>query len=278
MPVILSLTQHQGALWALGPEGLFQIQQGTLLSIPQPDAQPSCCCHGGDRLLVGGGTHGVAYTTADNSWQASWMDGSNAPVVCLAPHPDNLHNGILLAGSSGGGILRSTNHGQHWSVCNFGLYDFEVISLAWAPRQPSGMWPPVEVVFAGTATAIYRSPNGGRGWKQVAATAAPILALAAAADFHSGGTLLAGTEGAGLWRSNDGGNSFTPVADAPQVVNALLARPDGWLLSDTDQLWRSDDGLRWQPLDFPPALALLETPEGVLAGGMEGVFWVTSPA
>jgi hypothetical protein len=116
MPVILSLTQNREDIWALGPEGLFRMIDGDLIATPQPDAQPSCCYHDGERLLVGGGSHGVAHTTADGGWQASWMDGVTAPVVCLAPHPAQMRNGVILAGSSGGGILRSTNYGQHWSV------------------------------------------------------------------------------------------------------------------------------------------------------------------
>jgi hypothetical protein len=275
MPVILSLTQHNQDIWALGPEGLFHLQDGALIAIPQPDAQPSCCFHNGERLLVGGGVHGVAYTTPDDGWQASWMDGVTAPVVCLAPHPDHTRTGVILAGSAGGGILRSANHGRDFFVCNFGLFDFEVLSLAWAPLPPPGAWPPIEAVFAGALGGVYRSPNGGRGWKQVAAMPAPVLTLAVAPDFHAGGAVLAGAEGGGLWRSDDGGYTFAPVAGAPEVVNALLALPGGgWLLSDADRIWRSADGAAWTPLDLPPALTFLATERGVLAGGMDGVFWV----
>ncbi|HAJ34749.1 MAG TPA: hypothetical protein DCL15_03500 [Chloroflexi bacterium] len=275
MSVILALTQAHETIWALGPEGLFIVADGALTAQPQPDAQPTCCYHDGERLFVGGATHGLAYTTPDGGWQASWLDGVTAPVVCLAADPEHQHSGVLLAGTAGGGVLRSINHGRHWSVCNFGLFDFEVLSLAWAPVQPAGMWPPVQVAFAGALGGVYRSPNGGRGWKQVAVTPAPVLTLAVAPDFHVGGAVLAGTEGGGLWRSDDGGYTFAPVAGAPEVVNALLALPGGgWLLSDAERIWRSADATAWTPLDLPPALTFLATERGVLAGGMDGVFWV----
>ncbi len=275
MPAILSLTQDHDGFWALGPEGLFRLSGDALTATPQPDAQPACCLHDGERLLIGGATHGVAYSTPDGGWQAGWLDGVTAPVVCLAADPQQRQSGVLLAGAAGGGVLRSTNRGRHWSVCNFGLFDFDVLALAWAPVQPADLWPPVQVVFAGALGGLYRSPNGGRGWKQVAATPAPVLALAIAADFHRGGAVLAGTEGGGLWRSDDGGHSFALVDGAPAVVNALAALPDGWLLSDAERIWRSTDGLTWIATDLPPALTFLVTAEGVLAGGMEGVFWVT---
>jgi hypothetical protein len=115
--------------------------------------------------------------------------------------------------------------------------------------------------------------SGERGWKQIASLPAPVLSIAASPAFHCGGPVLAGTEGAGLWRSDDGGYTFRPVPDAPEVVNALLALPNGWLLSDVERIWRSEDGARWTPLASPPALTFLRTRQGrVLAGGMEGVF------
>lgn len=276
MPVILALTQDQETIWALGPDGLFAFADGVLQPIPQPDAQPACCLHDGERLLVGGATHGVAYTTPDGGWQAGWLDGVTAPVVCLAADPDQARSGVLLAGSAGGGVLRSANWGRHWSVCNFGLFDFEVLALSWAPIQPAGMWPPTQVVFAGALGGVYRSPNGGRGWKQVATMPAPVLTLAVAPDFHHGGAVMAGTEGGGLWRSDDGGYTFALVPGAPAVVNALTARPGGWLLSDAERIWRSADGITWTPTELPPALTFLATQDGVLAGGLEGVSWVTA--
>ena len=272
MPVIFSLTSTQDAIWAIGPDGLFRYQQSTLQPEPQPDAQPTCCAAVGNRLLVGGASHGVAHTLTDGSWQAAWMDGVDAPVVALAPDPAQLDTGVVLAGSAGGGLLRSANRGGAWTVCNFGLQEFDVLCLTWAPLQPPRQWPPRQVVFLGTGGGVYRSPNGGRGWKRSPGPDAPVLALAVAPDFHQGGVVLAGTEEAGLWCSRDGGYSFMPVAGAPATVNALLALPDGWLLSDPAGIWRSADGEAWTLwAGQAPALAFLVTSEGVVAGGAEGV-------
>ncbi|MBW7883391.1 MAG: hypothetical protein H3C34_12275 [Caldilineaceae bacterium] len=272
MPVILSLARERTTTWAAGPEGLYRYEQQALIPEPQPQTHPACCAVAGDYLLMGGAPHGVAVRNREESWQASWMDGVEAQVICLAVDPRERVTGVVLAGTEGGGILRTENRGQHWSVCNFGLQEFEVFCLAWASPQPAGAWPPQEIVFAGTGSAIYRSPNGGRGWRRCTAAGAPVLSLAVASDFHNSGAVLAGTEGAGLWRSTDGGHSFAPVPGTPEVVNALVAHPAGWLLSDLDQLWRSADGLTWTPVAGPrPALVLLSTPDGILAGGVDGV-------
>ncbi len=272
MPIIFSLTHTPETIWAIGPEGLFRYHGDELLSEPQPDAQPICCAAVGSSLLVGGAGHGVAYTLRDGSWQAAWMDGVAAPIVTLAADPAQMDTGIVLAGAAGDGLLRSTNRGSSWTVCNFGLQEYDVLCLAWAPLQPAGEWPPRQVVFLGTGGAVYRSPNGGRGWKRCAGPDAPVQALAVAPDFHQGGAVLAGTEETGLWISRDGGYSFAPVTGAPATVNALYALPDGWLLSDPAGIWHSPDGAQWRQLaGLAPALTFLPTPAGVLAGGANGI-------
>ena len=273
MPLILSLTQDaDGDIWAIGPEGLFHLRDGELYPQPQPDAHPACCAITDGYLLVGGETPGVARRLADGSWEAGWLDGVSAQVACLAPDPNRAHSGVVLAGAAGGGVLRSANHGRHWSVCNFGLTDFELLCLVWAPVQPAGQWPPLEVVFAGTANGVHRSPNGGRGWKQSVGPTMPVLALAISPNYHAGGPVLAGTEGAGIWCSDDGGHTFSPVAGSPPMVNALVALPDGWLLSDHERIWRSADGQHWHATESAePAFTLLVTRDAVLAGGMQGV-------
>ncbi len=286
MPTILSLTQLQDDLWGAGPEGLFLIDgDGGTTATPQPEQELYCCGAADDRLLVGGLPHGTAYTFAEaarrgEGWQASWMDGVAAPVLCFAADPRIAETGVVLAGTAGGGVLRSANRGQGWASVNFGLLDFTVLALAWAPVATAEQWPQWEIVFAATEEGVYRSPSGGRGWKRCDGLSGVVQALAVARDFQAvdresnanAGVVLAGTESNGLWRAEDGGRCFSRVEGAPQQVDALVALADGWLLSDGAQLWHSADGLAWSPLpEQSPALVFLSTKEGVYAGGAEGV-------
>jgi hypothetical protein len=273
MPIILSFAQVAEQLWAAGPEGLFLVSDGQLTAVPQPEVELACCGTDGERILVGGLPHGAAFSLDNGGhWQASWMDGVEAPVLCIAADPHVTESGVLLAGSAGGGLLRSHNRGHSWTVCNFGLQDYTVLSLAWAPPAPPDQWPRWEVVFAGTEDGLYRSPNGGRGWKRSEGIAGVVQSIAVGPDFHSSGLVLAGTEEGGLWRSTDGGRTFAPVVGGPQRVDALTATADGWLLSDEAQLWRSTDGDHWQPIpDSKPALTLVRTAQGIWAGGEQGV-------
>ncbi|GIV79799.1 MAG: hypothetical protein KatS3mg050_4193 [Litorilinea sp.] len=273
MPIILSLSKNQDTLWAAGPEGLFRVTDAGLEAVPQPQEHLYCCCAIHDRILVGGLPHGVAYSLQmGENWQAGWMDNVEAPVVALAPDPQVEQSGVLLAATDGGGILRTTNRGQHWYLRNFGLRSFTVLALAWAPPAPADAWPRWQYVFAATEEGVYHSPNGGRGWKRSECPEAIYQTLAVDPDFHRTGVVLAGTEGQGLFRSTDAGHSFQPVPDTPAQVNALLATPTGWLLSDESQLWHSADGLHWTPMPgSQAALVFLADGERVWAGNDEGV-------
>lgn len=287
MSVILSLAQSDSHLWAAGPEGLFTVEQSKKKNAIEPVLQPQselfCCGTADDRVLVGGLPHGIAFSLDEGkNWQASWMDGVTEPVLCIAADPNIVESGVLLAGAGGGGVLRSHDHGASWRVCNFGLHDYMVLSLAWAPIAPAAAWPRREVVFAGTEEGIYRSPNGGRGWKRVEGTndaeiTAVFQTLAVAPDFHESGIVLAGSEESGLWRSDDGGYTFALVDSAPQRVDALCFTGDAAMLSDANNLWSSKDGKKWKKVPKSQAsLVLFPAEDGVWSGGEFGVAQLSS--
>ena len=168
MPILLSLSQYENELWAAGPEGLFRVADDELTAVAQPQQELACCVVTDSNVLVGGAPHGVAFTPDSGQfWQAAWMDGVTGPVLCMAVDPKVAETGVVLAGSAEGGILRTNNRGQSWHICNFGLQDYTILTLAWAPPPPVDRWPRWDVVFAGTESGLYRSPNGGLGWRRV---------------------------------------------------------------------------------------------------------------
>lgn len=279
MSIILSIAEskHTASLWAAGPEGLYSVNPSgngdKLNQVPQPQQELYCCGAADDRVLVGGLPHGVAFSLDHGeNWQASWMDGVDTPVLCIAADPRVEESGVLLAGAAGGGILRSRDRGSSWWVCNYGLQDYTVLTIAWAPLAPADMWPRREIVFAGTEEGIYRSPNGGLGWKRSAGANGVFQVIAVSPDFHQSGVVLAGTEEQGLWRSTDGGYSFEKAEGAPSRVDALTATTHGWLLSDETGLWSSTDGEQWSKIaDTQATLILYTTENGIWSGGEHGL-------
>jgi hypothetical protein len=248
------------------------VGEAGLQQTPQPQENLYCCAAIHDRILVGGLPHGVAYSLqGGENWQAGWMDETDAPVVTIAPDPRVEGTGVLLAGTDGGGILRSINRGGHWYRRNFGLRSYNVLALQWAPPTPTDAWPQWQMVFACTEEGVYHSPNGGRGWKRSETPDAVYQCLAVGPDYHSSGVVLAGTESDGLLRSTDGGHTFQPVGGSPSQVNALVAIAGGWLLSDAEQLWQSADGTTWQPFYNAGALVLLSSDGETWMGTDAGV-------
>ncbi len=233
----------------------------------------------GPVLLVGGAPHGAAWRAAGSGWQAGWMDYTRAPVLQLAPAPHAEQSGVLLSATDGAGILRTTNRGRTWTLCNYGLHEFTVLALAWAPAPPADDWPAFEVVFAGTESGLYRSPAAGLGWRRVADTDGAIQAIAVSPSFHANGTVLAGLESGGLLQSTDGGRTFASVPSFAARADALLAlRNGGWLAATPDGIYMSPDADTWQLLpQSPVALCLLELATGVLAGGEFGIERLAMP-
>jgi hypothetical protein len=287
MPIILSLALAgetlADALYGAGPDGLFLLHGEEAVAQPQPMSNLYCCATvagmTGQVLLTGGAPHGVAWRDPLGNWQAGWMDYTDAPVLQIAPAPHAGQSGVLLAATDGAGILRTTNRGQRWVLCNYGLREFTVLSVAWAPPPPAEQWPSFEVVFAGTERGLYRSPAAGLGWQQVAGVKDAIQALAVSPRFHSDGTVLAGGEAGGLLRSVDGGRSFAPVAHFDARVDALLALQGGWLAATPEGISVSPDATTWALLsDSPAALCLLDVGGGIMAGGTFGFARVALPA
>lgn len=273
MAIILSIAEANDVQWAAGPHGLFRVDGGALVPVLQPMERLACTLALSQRLLVGGGPFGVAYTSDQGqNWQAGWMAGCQSAVLVLAADPNVENSGVVLAGTEGEGVLRTTDRGGYWSPCNFGLRNYTILSLAWAPLGQVGPWPRREVVFAATEEGLYRSPNGGRGWRRAECPELVYQILAVSPDFHNNGVVMAGSEMDGLWRSEDGGRSFSRVSSAPEQVNALCAWDGGWLLSAAEELWHSADGVSWLPVAGSAPVLVLRAAEGtILAGDEDGM-------
>jgi photosystem II stability/assembly factor-like uncharacterized protein len=274
---VLALAEGDNGLWVGGLGGVAwrptnRAWETRLSDLPL--TRVAALSYAGGWLLAGG-AEGIARSSDGGlTWRLGKTD-SRAQVTAIVASPRFATDGTALAATIGDGILRTSDAGRTWDWANFGLEDFEVMALAWAKG---------DTILAGTASGLYRSPNGGRAWRLIDG-GLPVAALA----FLPNGGVVAALEEERLLRSEDGGIRWTAHSRLPEGVlaTALLATPAGMLLlgTATHGLLRStDEGESWSQADQHATLTFLNgsaelgelyagTDGGLLASIDDGVTW-----
>ena len=162
------------------------------------------------------------------------------------------------------GLFRSSDGGKTWQAAELGGQD--AMNLARGGK---------EVVWAAGHNVLARSLDGGATWENVRPSGLPGLDVHGfAVDPRDTKTLYAAIAGQGLYRSTDGGSSFSPVSrEVGPGVFALAVTPDGRLLAGEGRqgLMVSTDGGRSWRLGLQASLVGLALnpgdPQRILATG-----------
>jgi photosystem II stability/assembly factor-like uncharacterized protein len=227
-------------------------------------------------LLVGA----VAIFVASGRDDGSTPQGP-ATTATLPATPD--YHSLLVASSdpdriwlgSHVGLHESTDGGRSWTEA--GLNGQDAMNLARSPRAAKTVWVAGHLVLA-------KSSDGGETWTDVEPTGLPSLDVHGfATDPRSARTLWAAIAGEGLFRSTDGGKSFSLVSrEVGPGVMALGVLPNGRVLAgDMEQgLMASDDGGKTWTEVLPEGLMGLainpRTPSRVLATSQSGIWLSTN--
>jgi photosystem II stability/assembly factor-like uncharacterized protein len=247
---------------------------GRVIAVTGVPSQPNVYYFGG----VGGGV----WKTTDGG--GSWLpvtDGqlktSSVGAIAVADSDPN----ILYAGmgescvrgnaSNGDGVYKSVDGGKTWR--NVGLEDSQTIgAVRIHPKNPDivyvaalgHLWGPNEM------RGVYRTTDGGATWKQVFTRGPDAGAVDLAMDPSNPRVLYAsfwevrrnpyhfdsGGPGSGLFKSTDGGDTWTDISHAPGMPRAVLGRigvtvspanPERvWALVEAAEggVFRSDNGGR----------------------------------
>jgi photosystem II stability/assembly factor-like uncharacterized protein len=269
-----------GATWqsTFGSLGMEPSPATTALAVsPRFDA---------DRMLLAA-IHGGVLRSFDggHSWLAATLPPPPPVVSTLAVSPSFPDEGIAFACTLEDGIFRSEDRGSSWQSSNFGLLDLEVLSIAVSPSFTAD-----QTIYAGTGTGLFRSNNGGRAWKEVepAGEFGTILSLALSPRYHEDGVIFAGTEEHGLVRSDDCGQTWSPIIGGviSGPVLQVLATPDDpsaqtmLVLLEDEALVSRDGGDSWTglPLEDQPTAPMtsvatpghIDDPACVLVGFANG--------
>lgn len=160
----------------------------------------------------------------------------------IAAHPTNPD--VLLTGSYGAGIFRSTNRGRTWQRSSAGLpADIIIGDIAFLPTKPS-------TVFATTQPGtMYTSRDGGRTWSQTGPGHIANLG-SLVVDPTNSNILWVSTGTQGIFRSTDEGATWTRIyrqRELPLTGAVVMAPSDPQVLYNTgiDLLVSKDGGTTW---------------------------------
>ncbi|HEX6851445.1 MAG TPA: hypothetical protein VF139_08535 [Candidatus Polarisedimenticolaceae bacterium] len=179
-------------------------------------------------------------------------------VTALAAHPTQA--GTVYAGGAQGGVWKTTDGGSTWTPLTDTQDSLAIGALAIDPSNP-------QIVYAGTGEAngscdayygvgILKSTDGGATWSKVGATPFANTSIARIVVSPANGSTLwaantTGTAGfgcsvlptsnLGVWRSTNGGSSWSRVLSPLQTLTITSTRELLISPSDPNRLWAGVD-------------------------------------
>ena len=187
---------------------------------------------------------GSLYATSDDNrnWYAS-QSGCEGTITSVVVDP--VQSWVLYAGTAGGGVCKSESAGQSWTSANTGITQPYINALWVDPLSP-------KTVLAGSVDRIYRSVDAAKTWQSVQ-SGLPTGVVSALQGSSSAITAM--VAGKGLYRSVDGGSTWTPANTTADIALATA-------------VWQSPDN---------PARLMLGTPSrGILLSTDGGKQWADS--
>lgn len=210
------------------------------------------------------GANGQVFACTDTTIGWTQVQDLGYDVEGLAARGD----GTLFAATYFGGVFRSTDGGTTWQQSNAGLLTYDIRRIALAADGDVIVGSPSGIHVSEDSAASWQWRNAGLDWLQ-----ARCVAIA------PGGSLFAGTDDAGVFRSTDGGASWTSLPAFPgrPIVECLAFTSDGTLVAGTNSgsgnrpggIFKSvDGGTSWSSINtglpYPMVYTVTVEPTGTL--------------
>ncbi|MFY9342952.1 MAG: glycosyl hydrolase [Planctomycetota bacterium] len=270
------------------PQELFDTLDWRLVGPFRGGRVAAVCGIAGDRDTYWmGATGGGVWKTSDagKTWKnvSDGTFGGSIGAVAVAPsNPDVVYVGggeKTWRGnvSSGDGMWKSTDAGKTWTFA--GLPDSRHISRVRVhPKNPDLVYAAVMGHLSGPndERGVFRSKDGGTTWQRVhfvnahagavdlcfSPDDANVLYATTWRAVRTPWSLESGGDGSGIWKSSDGGDTWTPLHDKPGMPKGTLgiaglcsspAEPKrlyAQIEAEAGGLFRSDDaGASWSKVN-----------------------------
>ncbi len=224
-----------------------------------------------------------------SSWKAVNNGIADLRIRALVLHPQD--DQIVFAGTEGNGVFKTVDGGNSWEETNSGLFDKVIRTLVIDPEAPDRL-------YAGTWHGVYTTQDGAKNWSVDPDGLYDVDVRALALDPMDSKIIYAGTQPRGVFRSRDGGKTWTagaePLTEHIESMAIDPANPSHVYVGTKAGVYISKDrgdhftsaGLRWSnhawclvfdPKTSPPTLYYGGV-GGVLKTINEGHWWeVTGP-
>jgi hypothetical protein len=175
-------------------------------------------------VFLGGGNSAWVYLSTDsgNIWyrDTAGISGDKSTWDFAVSPSFETDGMVFVAGNNG--IHKSVDGGITFVPVNNGLPGGSHLSLAISPNYSAD-----QTIFVGTSYDIYKSTDGGNTWSPVGLGAPPdpwgqvwIYDLAISPNYANNHTIFAGVWTSGIYRSTDGGGTWSLVYPDAYVINS----------------------------------------------------------
>lgn len=172
--------------------------------------------------------------SADGEWIQSGPVNIGGRINCIAVHP--FDDDIILTGTAGGGIFKTTDGGDNWLPITDDLTHLPIAHIVFDPTEPNVLYAGTgDVNIGGTVwigNGVYKSTDGGESWNYLGLQECRIVSKIAV-NPENPQQIFVGTMGVpfetnnnrGLYRSNDGGITWEQVlfvSDDSGIIDLVM--------------------------------------------------------
>ncbi len=211
---------------------------------------------------------GTIFRSTDGGESFSVVSNVGNRIDSLVISPDFSSDKTLYV-SVPGSVYKSVDGGYTWQSASNGIALKNNIKFAISPSYQVD-----QTVFAGTAEGLFETKDGGKNWAKLAGTAyggdSYIEAIAISPNYQSDRTFIVSVRGRGLFKTVNGGGTFTQIGEDLIKNNHLFSQPffaesmpikfspsyssDRTIygFSGTELFKSTDGGNNWENLEIPP--------------------------